>query len=207
MYWSNRAAAHLMAGSFERCIGDCQVVLEREPGNAKALLRMAKAFLRRGQTVRCRSAADRVLALEPQNPQARGILADLQRVDQLARQSREKLDAGDTRLALQYAEQGLAEDMAPLSVPLLMVKAESLLRLRQYSMASRIATGVLRDHRMNADALAVRGMCQYYTGDSEGALKLINMALNSDPDHRLAKSARSTVTLPPAAIFMGIPLG
>eukprot|EP00448_Togula_jolla_P000505 CAMPEP_0170594724 /NCGR_PEP_ID=MMETSP0224-20130122/14158_1 /TAXON_ID=285029 /ORGANISM="Togula jolla, Strain CCCM 725" /LENGTH=219 /DNA_ID=CAMNT_0010918811 /DNA_START=51 /DNA_END=707 /DNA_ORIENTATION=+ len=83
----NLAQAHLKTGAFSTATSFCDRVLERDPGNAKALYRKASAQLVGSDFAGARATAQLLLSVDENNAAVRTLLADVARKEH---QSKEK---------------------------------------------------------------------------------------------------------------------
>ncbi|XP_043237539.1 sperm-associated antigen 1-like [Amphibalanus amphitrite] len=77
--FNNRAQANLKLGKYGSALMDCGAVLRREPNNVKALLRRGIARQMNKDWIKARLDFQRVLELEPNNPQARQHLGEVEK--------------------------------------------------------------------------------------------------------------------------------
>ena len=77
--FNNRAQVNLKLGRHGLALLDCGAVLRREPRNAKALLRRGLAHQMNRDWIKARADFQRVLQMEPNNPQARQRLDEVDR--------------------------------------------------------------------------------------------------------------------------------
>jgi tetratricopeptide (TPR) repeat protein len=88
VYYSNRAACHLMQGAYEQTIADCTASLDLHPGNPKPLGRRAKAYEKLDQLPEAIEDLKALVALDPLDRDSALALA---RVEQLQAEKTEKM--------------------------------------------------------------------------------------------------------------------
>ncbi len=100
----------------------CARVLERSPADVEMLLGMAQCFFHAGEFPASRAALERTLEVDPDNPAARGLLADCRRaagltpeeavhLEGLLRGGQELMNRGEVPEAIRELEQ--AADLSP----------------------------------------------------------------------------------------------
>ena len=68
-------------------------------------------------------------------------------------------------------------------------RAECLAFLGHYEEAHELASDILREDKINSDAMYIRGLCLYNKDDIDKALIHFQQALRLAPDHPKAKEA------------------
>lgn len=78
-------------------------------------------------------------------------------------------------------------ELSPECLKFRILKAESLALLKRYDEAQNIASDVLRQDGLCADAIYVRGLCLYYQDSIEKAFQHFQQVLRLAPDHAKAR--------------------
>ena len=90
----NRAMCHLKLGDFGAADKDCGEVLEKDPGNVKALFRKAKAQVGLDHWAEAKALFRKVLDIEPKNADARRGLVDIAKKEKAHKEKEKALYAG-----------------------------------------------------------------------------------------------------------------
>merc|ERR1712232_1522970 len=89
----NLAMGYLKNKEFYQAISFCNKVLEREPGNVKALYRKASAHVMGSQFPEARATLKELMEIEPDNAGAKQMLLDIKRKEESAKVSSKKAAA------------------------------------------------------------------------------------------------------------------
>lgn len=90
----NRAMCYLKLARYSDADKDCKDVLEKQPGNVKALFRRGRAQLGLDQWTNAKASFKAVLAKEPDNRDAKRGVADIVRRERAHKEKERKLYAG-----------------------------------------------------------------------------------------------------------------
>eukprot|EP00455_Lapot_gusevi_P022747 TRINITY_DN236_c0_g1_i1.p1 TRINITY_DN236_c0_g1~~TRINITY_DN236_c0_g1_i1.p1 ORF type:complete len:506 (+),score=151.41 TRINITY_DN236_c0_g1_i1:60-1577(+) len=184
-YYGNRSAAYLMCKEYKRALLDCKRAIELDPTFVKALIRASKCSCQLGDL---RGALD----LLQRSPVASDpdVQVELNRVNALQRvleRARAGLDEGKQESALSLIQDVLHEVSDSLEHRIMAIDA--MIGAKQFEQAMTLSTDVLRSAPNHPDALRVRGLSLYYTGNSANAIRHLQEALRIDPDN--SKSMRA----------------
>eukprot|EP00730_Choanoeca_flexa_P015999 TRINITY_DN7476_c0_g2_i1.p1 TRINITY_DN7476_c0_g2~~TRINITY_DN7476_c0_g2_i1.p1 ORF type:complete len:527 (+),score=172.59 TRINITY_DN7476_c0_g2_i1:87-1583(+) len=186
-YYNNRAAAQIMLMDYEAALKDAKVALSKDESNPKYHLRAGKSYLSLGRFTDAKRHYDRVLELDASNATAKKESECIGQIQQLAQQAADAADKGRFNNSVSLMSKAL--DLAPKAVNLRLQQALYYRSADKPGDAERIASGVLRDDGMHAQALYVRGLCLYDRNEMEQAIAHFRRALQSNPDHKESRAA------------------
>ena len=165
--FSNRSACHLMLKHYAPALQDAVAAIDADPSFSKAYTRASKCYLSMGQYAEARAALQR----SPVKP-AGSELADIDKYERMQQRAAE-LVSTNPQLALQFLSQLLIH--TPGNVKAQLLQAQALLALRQLERAKAALDALYRDEPNNVDVLYWRGCCFYAMGNSDLALKHMQM--------------------------------
>lgn len=184
-YLSNRAAAYISAGLYEKALEDCIRADELDPQNSKILLRLARIYTNLG---RPQDALNTFARIQPP-PSAKDI-APAKSMLQHIEVAEDALKNGTTgSMALHALDQadkllGLGA-MKPRKWQLM--RGEAYLKMGNVNAlgdAQNIAMSLLRSNNADPEALVLRGRALYAQGENEKAIQHFRQALACDPDYK-----------------------
>ncbi|KAL6062618.1 DnaJ subfamily C member 7 [Balamuthia mandrillaris] len=184
-YYGNRAAAYIMEGDWRAALDDSLVTTAKDPSFTKGYLRAGKCYLRLGDFTRSKLQYEKALHLEPNNVEAKKDLKLATTIKQKISEGKKALKEKQFGAALHIFEGVL--DECEESNPILMMKANALLGLQQYSIATKLASQVLKQDPHNVEALFIKGKAFYFSGNFAQALNFYTQALKLDPDFAKAR--------------------
>lgn len=182
-YLSNRAAAYMSSGSYERALEDCSRAADLDPQNAKVLLRLARIYTGLGQPEEAMITFRRI---HP-SPSAKDMAPTKEMLHHI-NSAKDTLERGSAMSmvlhALDQAERGIGYGVSKPRKWQLM-RGEAYLKMgRENSLgeAQNIAMNLLRNNNQDPEALVLRGRVLYGQGDNEKAISFFRMAVSCDPD-------------------------
>lgn len=182
-YLSNRAAAYMSSGSYEKALEDCSRAADQDPQNAKVLLRLARIYTGLGRPEEAMTTFHRI---QP-SPSAKDMAPTKEMLHHIS-SAKDTLERGSAMSmvlhALDMAERGLGYAVSKPRKWQLM-RGEAYLKMgRENSLgeAQNIAMNLLRNNSQDPEALVLRGRVFYGQGDNEKAITSFRMAINCDPD-------------------------
>ncbi|EDQ86694.1 uncharacterized protein MONBRDRAFT_28007 [Monosiga brevicollis MX1] len=190
-YFNNRAAAYIMLLKFNDALKDAQEAISREPQTVKYHLRAARAYAGLGRFSDAKRAVEQALALDPNSSAAQQEMSNMTKIDMYLQQAE---DAAQNKLynnCISLMERAL--ELAPQAAQLKLKQAEYMRLAGRSGEAERLASNVLREDGMHAEALYVRGLCLIDRGELEQALAHFKRALQSNPDHQRARISLKSV--------------
>lgn len=184
-YYSNRAAALMLANRFIEALEDCKEADELDPNNMKILLRLGRLYTNLG---RPEEALAVFLKINP--PASAKDKQPAISMQQHLRQAEEQLRSGTSGSmvvhALDQAERGLGAGVdRPRKWKLM--RGEAYLKMGNVNSlgdAQNVVMSLLRSNGQDPDALVLRGRILYAQGDNEKAIQHFRQALNCDPDFK-----------------------
>uniref|UniRef100_H2YFW2 J domain-containing protein n=1 Tax=Ciona savignyi TaxID=51511 RepID=H2YFW2_CIOSA len=203
-YYSNRCAARMMLQKYKEGLEDAQTAIKVDHTFAKcittntlkthhpqAYIREAKCHIALGNSQAALLALQKAKDLDSSNDHA--VMVEVRHASTLAefeKQSEQASQRKDFRqVCLHWVVYCMrrALEISPACVHYQIVKAENLALMGKYGEAQDIAVGILRNDKMNADAVYVRGICLYYDDNIDKAVSFFTHALKLSPDHHNAR--------------------
>ena len=187
-FYSNRSACYLMLQDPRKAMEDALTSTNLDQTFEKGWARLARCSIIVGDTATARQALSKL----PQNTypleEANVQLLETIRADTLT-----ALQLGDDKSALYCMEKAL--ELATHSLSLMTARAECLARNGRYKEAQEAAKDVLVSDKSNADALYVRGLCNYFEDETDEAIESFVEVLKISPNHGKAKDAKKKAEL------------
>jgi len=177
----------MSATKFVDALEDAKAADERDPDNAKVLLRLARIYTALG---RPREAVDIFNRISPapatgDRAQAQAML---QHIESAQQQLKEGTSGSMVLHAIEQAERGLG---ARVDTPRKwkIMRGEAYLKLGNENAlgdAANVAMGLLRANNQDPEALVLRGRALYGQGEIEKAIQHFRSAISCDPDYKEA---------------------
>ena len=184
LYYSNRGAESLRAGSSGEALGWLRKAVEIDPDFAGAWVNLGVALRREGDTAASEAAYRRALEADPQTSSAYSNLAALLR-------AKGKDSEAQALLALAAS----ADHRNPFSYLALGDLSLAQGRLQE---AQRFYRQALRLHSDDAEAYAALGLVALASGDANEARKWLRRAEARDRDNQRVRQLGSRLAGPPA---------
>lgn len=182
---SNRAAAYMSSGQYEKALEDCARAAELDPQNPKILLRLARIYTGLGRPEEAMTTFSRISP-----PPSAKDMAPTKEMLHHINAAQHTLQGGKAMSmalhALDQAESGLGAGVSKPRKWQLM-RGEIYVKMgRQNSLgeAQNIAMALLRNNNQDPEALVLRGRVLYGQGENDKAIQFFRMACNCDPDFR-----------------------
>ncbi|GAA5941990.1 tetratricopeptide repeat protein [Sporobolomyces koalae] len=202
-YLLNRAAAKMGSGSYSSALEDClsvQAIQGKDKSSdggvqAKTYLRTAKCQLALGLVGPAQQSLQEAFRLEPSN---RAIVTERTRADRISghvERIKDNLDKKDWSMVLLAVDAAVRELGEGGSSPREWRgwKVEALVGKKRYDEAAGLAADLLRLDPKQPEPLYLRGVCLYYQGQHDQAIKHCQEALRNDPDFSKARTLMKRV--------------
>ena len=180
--YGNRAAAHLMMGSYPKVLADCAQAIKLDDGFVKAYYRSAKASLLLGDTTAAIAMFRECLLRDAGNKSYHAEKNEAEMVVERVARLEGHLQKRKFKEALSCAESALR--VCPAAKHIKLMHVHALNGVGRPSEAFSICSRLLRDTPSDAKLLALRARCLYLQGDFEQANNNVRHALRSDPDNK-----------------------
>ncbi|GAA5904248.1 uncharacterized protein JCM6883_006424 [Sporobolomyces salmoneus] len=198
----NRAAAKMGSKLFSTALEDClaaQALQSRDKSSeggiqSKTYLRTAKCQLALGLIGPAQQSLQEAFRLEPSN---RAIVTEKGKADRIAghverlKENLEKKDWSMVLLGVDAAVRELGEGSSPREWR--GWKVEALVGKKRYDEAAGLAADLLRLDPKQPEPLYLRGICLYYQGQHDQAIKHAQECLRVDPDFSKARTLMKKV--------------
>lgn len=184
-YYGNRAATYMMLSQYDKALEDARRSTQIDPTFVKGYQREAKCQLALGEVATAILLYDKVLELEPGNSVAKTENQQARAVQQYVLKAQTCYNKADYRTVIFCMDKSI--ELSPECLKFRILKAESLALLKRYEEAQNIASDVLRQDGLSADAIYVRGLCLYYQDSIEKAFQHFQQVLRLAPDHAKAR--------------------
>jgi DnaJ family protein C protein 7 len=192
--YSNRAATYLQMQDYNRCLDDCNHVLQKlDATNVKVYVRGCRALIQLGQLVMAQTYVQQGL-------QQKGGSAVLQKEERRLAQMSQWTTLGKKQLNdQQYAAAkstfaSLLKE-APSAISFLLGAAQADLGLGLTDSALRLTKRILMQHAQNPQGCWVRGQAVFLMGDAAVGIQLLHEALRLDPDSKEIKQSFKTAKM------------
>ncbi|KOC61596.1 DnaJ like protein subfamily C member 7 [Habropoda laboriosa] len=197
LYYRNRAACYMMIGTYHRALEDAKKCIELDPKQPKDYTRVIRCCLFLGEIVQAEFTLSKLTELDPENKSvATKVRIIIEYVKRYLKDADEAYDVKDYRKVV-YCMDRIC-DVSTASTRFKLTKAECLAFLERYQEAQEIANDILHIDKQNADAIYIRGMCQYFEDNIDKAYLHFQQVLRLAPDHAKAleiyKRAKSLKT-------------
>ncbi|XP_077502950.1 dnaJ homolog subfamily C member 7-like isoform X5 [Amblyomma americanum] len=194
-YVNNRSACYMMLGNYRAALDDCRLALQKDPRNAKSLLREVKCHVAMGDLGSAKRSLQLIRELDAQGfAQARlhkteiaRLLKTVEILEHFLGEADKAYEAQDYEKVIYCMDRVLQHAVSCTRCEVL--KAESLALLKKLTGAREIADNIMRAEPTNADAVYVRGLCFYYEDNIEKAIQHFQQVLRLAPDHPKASVA------------------
>ncbi|KAK8783768.1 hypothetical protein V5799_009867, partial [Amblyomma americanum] len=194
-YVNNRSACYMMLGNYRAALDDCRLALQKDPRNAKSLLREVKCHVALGDLGSAKRSLQLIRELDAQGfAQARlhkteiaRLLKTVEILEHFLGEADKAYEAQDYEKVIYCMDRVLQHAVSCTRCEVL--KAESLALLKKLTGAREIADNIMRAEPTNADAVYVRGLCFYYEDNIEKAIQHFQQVLRLAPDHPKASVA------------------
>lgn len=186
-YWSNRAAAYVQLRRFNEAVEDASRAIACDAAFVRAFTRRATALMQLGRLDEAQSDSAKALALEPSN---RTALEDSRLMSRLSRdleRASNLLHKQNNPTAACEILEKMVLPLVPDAVPFKLLAVECMIRLRRYEDASTQLVSVLQADPANIEAMHLRGLTLFYSGNSASAQKHFQEVLRHDPDNENAR--------------------
>lgn len=194
-YVNNRAACYMMLGNYSAALTDCRLALQKDPSNAKGLLREAKCYVSLGDIGSAKRSLLQLRELDTKNGTSPGshkaevsrLLKTVELLQQHLTEANNAYCAQDYEKVIHLMDRVLQHTVSCTRYELF--KAESLALLKRLTGAREIADNIMRAEPTNSEAMYVRGLCFYYEDNIDKALQHFQQVLRLAPDHSKASVA------------------
>ena len=180
--YGNRAAAHLMMGSYPKVLDDCSAAIKLDETFVKAYYRSAKANLLMGNTTGAIAMFRECLLRDADNKSYHAEKNQAELVVERVARLEGHLQKRKFKEALSVAESTLK--LCPAAKHIKLMHVQALNGVGRQSEAFSICSRLLRDAPTDAGLLALRAKCLYLQGNFEQASNHVRHALRSDPDNK-----------------------
>ena len=184
-YRSNRAAAYISANKYVNALEDARAADQRDPDNAKILVRLARIYTALGRPEEAVNVYDKIHP-PPSGADRAQAQAMLQHIQSAQKQLQEGTSGSMVLHAIEQAERGLGSGIdTPRQWKLM--RGQAYLKLGNENAlgdAANVAMGLLRANNQDPDALVLRGRALYAQGENDKAIQHFRQAIACDPDYR-----------------------
>ena len=173
---------------FRSALADCQkaAALQSSSPQPKTLARLARCQIALGQIDDAQRTITEVLTIDPQNAQALGDQAKIDKIRaDLANVEREKAKK-DWSFVI-FGLDSLEKEVETPPLAWRITRVEALLGKKRTEEASMLASDLMRINQNDPDVLWVRGLALFAQGNTAQAVAHAQAALRNDPDHTAAK--------------------
>ncbi|GAA5823513.1 hypothetical protein JCM10212_005795 [Sporobolomyces blumeae] len=194
----NRAAARMGSKLYSAALEDClsaQALQGKDKGpeggiQGKTYLRTAKCQLALGLVGPAQQSLQEAFRLDPSN---RAVVTEKQRAERIAQHVqnvKRNLEQQDWSMALLGVDAAVRELESEATTPREWRgwKVEALVGKKRYDEAAGLAADLLRLDPKQPEPLYLRGICLYYQGQHDQAIKHCQEALRNDPDFSKART-------------------
>jgi len=181
-FFTNRATAHMKLNEYAEAAADCEKATIIDPKFAKAYQRGSASYCHMGKF----EEAEMLLKKgNKANPYDVNIRNEMKKVKSIVKRKSEAIEAVEAKnfdkamLLLPGFEKFVTRDLESG-----IIKIRTYLGVKRYQKALKEATEWYHLNKSNIHILHLRGVAQYYTGNSAMALRHFQMVLKSAPDYK-----------------------
>ncbi|CAH1183621.1 unnamed protein product [Phaedon cochleariae] len=183
-YYGNRAACFMMLNSFEEALEDVRKTVQLDPNYLKGYIRMIKCGIATGDIVIAKYALKKVQELQKDISVIANEVELLEKLKHNEAEASKAYKEGDFKKVVICMERCL--EVASTCEFYKIVKAECLVFLGRYQDAQEITGSILELNSRNPDAMYIQGLCLYYEGKLDCAIKNFRHVLKLAPEHSKA---------------------
>ena len=187
-FYGNRSAALLMLKKFDQALSDCKKAIDLDPAYVRGYIRGAKCQLQQGKVRESQMMLDDCLRANEECAEAQKELAVVKNVQADWDKAQQHLGDNDFDRASYYIDRISLH--CPDASDLLRMRADMLIGRGKYEDAVSITYMLLNRDRHNPDLIFLRGKALLYSGSNDQAMKHLEEALRTDPDHKQARELR-----------------
>ncbi|KAH6555245.1 hypothetical protein KP509_1Z270900 [Ceratopteris richardii] len=180
--YSKRATVYIQQKRFKEALSDLGISLDKDPKYIQGYMQRGSLFRQTCRYDHGEKDYQRVLELKPGHATAEKELSQLQQAKSSLELAVSSLEADDAAKAEEYLNKVVLV-LSPDCSKARLLKAQVLLKAKDYSNAIAEAGRVLKNDENDLDALLLRGKGYYYLADHDVAIRHYQKGLRLDPEH------------------------